>query len=92
MHTPRPYSEKWMFHASSFILSFICRRKTMSVSWAETVLLSDGTHGFGPQVLRRVPVVQLQQTLAGRRQPGVVVATLVGGVRGGLKRSRRTEA
>lgn len=26
MQTPRPNSEKWMFHASTFIFSFICRR------------------------------------------------------------------
>lgn len=27
MQTPRPNSEKWMFHASSFIFSFICTRR-----------------------------------------------------------------
>lgn len=38
MHTPRPYSEKWMFHDSSFIFS---------LAWGKTMRSYGVTHVAG---------------------------------------------
>lgn len=73
IQTPRPNSEKWMFHASTFIFSFICRRTRSLITHSYHPLRRQaGSHGFGAQVLLAV-LVQLQQTLAGCGQLWVVL-------------------
>lgn len=77
LHLLLHLQKKAVKQAGSVSLIFNSTRIMVGSNWAR----GGGTHCFGSQVLRGVPVVELQQSLSGSWQTRVVMAPLWDGVR-----------